>query len=360
VDFSEGFVNSFDELNLSNERTETTETKNIYHEFLIWAVSHCPLKLAIFENLETFNNKKFYRFAIKGTANDGSSYEGFGASENKTQAAVIAVMETIERFVRRNIFNQGKAKSKFRVSISNGQIQTIANPLNEKFALPAKGLQSSNGWALHFDLHSAIQNAARESLERHILLSTYIEHGWAGFKYHPPIKAKDVILKPAVACLSVGGFSAGMVLTTGPNIKGCTIGYLCDSTVSIIDSSRWVKAFLESYSQWLDLTSHPKPSSLNPLRLAQWHNFETPLPEFNSLSPIPQKSIDALSGHLLIINVQKVFKTPFPLYAAFVYGEDLLPLVFKSKLSADELKSFESQLQRLGITQTLPEVHPIL
>lgn len=358
MDFSKGLIHSASEFEKLSQLGELCDYR---HAFLDWAASSGPLKLSVFENKSKIYGETFYRYSVEGVTQEGNKATGFGCNNDQSTAAVIAVMEALERFVTQQFFKNNSLRPTMVVKVSEGQCKFDENHgSGVDLALPTKGFQTSNGWALHFDAATAAHNATREALERHLLLSTYIAHGWDGFRFKSPIKYEDKIFRSAESCITAGGFSAGLVQTTGTAALGSTFGYLCDQTDNLIGSARWQGAFNESFAQWVDLTSAVKPQVLTHIQSAQWHYLETPLTNLSAGTISTYQQLESITGNIVIIDLQKVLLTAFPLFAVFVYGGDFLPLAVKSKLNSDELQHFESQLQRLGINKPLPEVHPIL
>ncbi len=358
MDFSKGLIHSISEF---EKLSQPGELGDYRHAFLDWAAGSGPLQLSVFENKSKIYGETFYRYSVEGLTQEGNKSTGFGCNKDQCTAAVIAVMEALERFVTQQFFLKNSIEPTMRVNVSEGQFKFVETQGSDiDLALPTKGFQTSNGWALHFDAATAAHNATREALERHLLLSTYIAHGWDGFRFKSPIRYEDKIFRSAESCITAGGFSAGLVQTTGTTALGSTFGYLCDQTDKLIGSARWQGAFYESFAQWVDLTSATKPQELTPIQSDQWHYLETPLPNLNDGVITTYQQLESITGNIIIIDLQKVLLTAFPLFAAFVYGGDFLPLAVKSKLNSDELQHYESQLQRLGINKPLPEVHPIL
>lgn len=344
---------------LQNESKEdSTETNG--SSFLEWASTKSPLALSVYENKFQFKENSFYRYSIQGATTNGKTFSGFGRSQNQTKAAIIAVMETLERFICNSVLKNESLQPNLGVIIRDGTLSFTEAIKSEDFGLLTEGFHSSNGWALHFDAKAAAESAATEALERHILLSTYIESEWDGFSFSEAVQYENRRLIPAMANNTCGGFAAGMVLTKGIESKGSTFGYLCDKLASFNASPRWANAFHESFEQWEDLKKGQKSKIPSLIESTQWHYFENETTEIPPQTWIPKVQLEVAQTNLLVFDLQKVLSTPFPLFAAFAFGGDLLPLAFKQKLSSQELINFESKLKKLGVYNSLPEVHPIL
>lgn len=357
MDFKNGLLYN---LNILQNESKEDLTEAYGALFLEWASTKNPLSLSIYENKVQFKEKSFYRYSVQGTTTNGETFSGFGRSQNQITAAITAVMETLERFICKSVLKSESLQSKLAVIIRDGVISFTETIKSEELGLPTKGFHSSNGWALHFNAKAAAESAVREALERHILLSTYIESEWDGFSFSEPVQYDNRRLIPAMANNTCGGFAAGMVLTKGIESKGSTFGYLCDKVVGFNASPRWANAFHESFEQWEDLKKGQKSKTPSLIESTQWHYFENETTEFSPQAWTPKIQLEVAQTNLLVFDLQKVLSTPFPLFAAFAFGGDLLPLAFKQKLSSQELMNFESKLKRLGIYNSLSEVHPIL
>ncbi len=325
-------------------------------ELLDWIVDAGFLRLTV-EEREIQVRDKYFRFAIRGETKTGKSVFGFGRSPDKKTAATIAVSEVLERFVSRAVLAESSVLAPLAVSVQNGKIEIADSASPTK--LPTPGLHSSNGWAVHFSAQAAIENAAREALERHILLLSYLKHGWSGFFFDEPVPFSGATLIPCIACVEAGGFRSGIVLTTGKEAPGATFGYLCAAGKEFEKSSRWLGAFFESYEQWTDLTAHTTPAPSSVLEEYQRHYLKTQRPALPE-ETAPEAVFEKVEGHLAVFNLQSVFGSPFPLFAAFVFGGDFLPLFLRQKLSSLEAEAIRRQLSDFGITDELPEYHPIL
>lgn len=326
-------------------------------DFLDWVAGLDFLKVSVFES-ELEVSEKYHRFTVQGIDAAGEQSAGFGRAKDKLTAATIASSEMIERYVSREILrNSSQFSAPFLVSVEGGGIDVKEAEAPSSF--PSKGFHSSNGWAVHFSMKQAIENAAREALERHILLSTYLKHGWAGFAFDEKVLFKNAILLPGIARVSVGGFRAGIVVTEGPESPGVTYGYLCEEAAGFEKSRKWLAAFFESYEQWADLIGRTEPESLSMIEQYQWHHFKGKCPTL-STNAAEETQIDAATGALAIFDLQEVLSSPVPLFAAFVFGGDFIPLFLKQKLSSEEQRSLTNLLQSSGIETELPEYHPIL
>ena len=324
-------------------------------ELLDWMASQNLFGLSIQQD-EAQLLEKHHRFAITAEQDGQTSIRGFGRSVDKLTAATIASAECIERYVSRKLLKEG-VRASSRVIVEHGVIKTA--PGLDSGLPPSKGLHSSNGWAVHFSRELAIQNAAREALERHILLLSFIKYGWQGFHFSKPLVFQDCTVMQGIAPVKVGGFGAGIVLTRGAKAPGATFGYICERQREIETSKRWLGAFFESHEQWADLTSRPAGQDCSILESYQRHYLDSPLqrPEASSPNLITQPR---LAANLAVLDLQEMLKTSFPLFAAFAFGGNLVPLFLKQKLGGTEIAYVKGQLAKNGCEVDLPEFHPIL
>jgi hypothetical protein len=351
MDFSSALL-----MQIDYELEGEASTRDLQSEFLEWIAGASFLKLSVHES-ELELRKKYFRFTVEGKDESGVLHLGFGRSANKKTAATIGAMEMLERFVSRSVLKQGKTLAPLKVRAEDGGIDVEISKSSASF--PSSGFHSSNGWAVHFSPQEAIERAMREALERHILLLSYLKNGWSGFLFDEVVPFKDARLHPGVASVSAGGFSAGIVVTEGSAASGTTFGYLCASGDEFQSSERWMGAFLEGYEQWVDLTTKPILGQPSFVEQYQRHFLNGPafvLPANNSC----EEDYSAVSGNLAVFDLRKLFECPFPLYAASVFGGDLIPLFFRQKLTADEGKVLAEVLGKYGIGGDLPEYHPIL
>jgi hypothetical protein len=328
---------------------------------LEWIADNPFFKSDVFEDEIEIPNQKFYRFAISSTDSSGNEYQGIGRSKNRLEAASIAAGEVIERYAAKKVLkSQIPLFAKHIVQVSESTISV--SPADSDSALPSSGLHSSNGWAVHFSVKAAVEKAVLESLERHTLLFSYLHSGWEGFCADSPVPFKGQNLIPYVSRFSFGGFSAGIVITTGEKFPGQTFGYLCDDADDIYGSPKWMSAFFESFGQWEALpTQDTNPIDSNFLTKYQRHFLNsTPscLPTNSQLGKI--EPVSDIKANILVLDLQMALSLPVPMFAAFCFGGNLIPLFFKQKLSADEMVSLKKVFKGWALSTDLPEVHPIL
>lgn len=344
----------------SDIRSDLSQQEKNSTLLLDWITDNPILKTEIFEDNIDISGQKYFRFYLKGTDSNGELFGGFGRSKNRLTAASIAAGELIERFVAKYVLKSPNVKAKNIISASHGEI--LAQNSNSEENLPSKGFHTSNGWAVHFSLQQAIEKSFLESLERHTLLYSYLKYGWDGFIQDQIVPFNSVNLTPYISKFAFGGFSAGIVTTTGSLFPGSTFGYICESVEKLNSSEKWLSAFFESYDQWeLFSRNKVKEDGKNILVDYQKHFLLNKIVHLKkNNSDIEEKSFDNLSANLLVIDIQRALNLPCPLYAAYSYGKDLIPLFFKQKISDQESKDLKLILNKWAIPESMPEFHPIL
>lgn len=327
---------------------------------LEWMTDNPFLKTQIFEDSIDISGQKYFRFYLKGTDASGELLGGFGRSKNRLTAASIASGELIERYIAKQVLKSVNIKSKNIISAIDGEISI--QETNSEIELPSRGFHSSNGWAVHFSLKQAVQKSFIEALERHTLLYSYLKHGWDGFIKDQVVPFNSVELTPNISKFSFGGFGAGIVATTGSMYPGSTFGYICENKENLNSSEKWLSAFFESYDQW-ELFNNNKAQDGSKSILADYQKhflMNTFLDGKQRDLTIEEKSFDSVSTNLLLIDIQKALNLPCPLYAAFSFGGDLIPLFFKQKISDKEQDYLKNILTKWDLSENLPEYHPIL
>lgn len=327
---------------------------------LEWIVDNSFFKSEVFESTLDISGQIFYRFSITATDSDGNQYHGFGRSKNRLKSASIATGEVIERYVAKKILkSQIPYYAKHLVSVSDAEISVSA--AGGDVSLPSAGFHSSNGWAVHFSLKTAIENSVVESLERHTLLYSFLHSGWNGFNVDQQVPFQGQKLTPYVSRFSFGGFGAGIVATEGKKFLGRTFGYLCDDAEELNGSKKWLNAFFESHGQWELLSSdEPLPEDANFLIKYQRHFLMTSHSLQNQNSQAETKNVSDMQANILVLDLKSALNLPVPMFAAFSFGGNLIPLFFKQKLSSEETLKIQATLKKWELPTDLPEFHPIL
>lgn len=291
----------------------------------------------------------------------GGKVHSQGSGDQPMSALLGAYGEALERILAFGLMNQGKVLARGRLSIWNGKAECV---LGEQTSLPSGFRRSSNGWALGSSPAMAIQNAAREALERHILLLSFLSGGWAAFCESFITEWQGHQVSQILATTGVCGFRAGLVRVKVKELRGQTFGYLSATQKEFGSSKRWKHAFCEAATQALAVRSilESDVNLLNPIMRAQRYWLETPV---DNLSPIVDPENCKLQhGHvessMFLTDVGAALKLPGPMYLASVFGGNLIPLVFPDACTSSELNGLQSILDYWGVSGGWPRYHPVL
>lgn len=117
----------------------------------------------------SFDTEFGYHKVSLATRINGYDYVGFGAAKTKDQAALCATMELCERLVFNLAdFETGSLKQQ-KLFLKKSLSRTDFENLNSCFNLYYK---TTSGLAIHTDRTAAIENAADELIERHVILKS--------------------------------------------------------------------------------------------------------------------------------------------------------------------------------------------
>ena len=128
--------------------------------------------------------------------------------------------------------------------------------------------------------------------------------------------------------------------------------------------SYWESAIFEAIDKVLALGGGPVGISHNPRSwiLSEIKFFlENPF-DINSLylgMEIPAEQCAAEPGAVHLHDLALTYSLPFPLFAAHVFGGDLIPLFTKSRLCGEARSYLQPLLAKSGITE-IPQRHPVL
>lgn len=138
--------------------------------------------------------------------------------------------------------------------------------------------------------------------------------------------------------------------------------YLCEDAATINGSQKWLNAFFESYGQWESLSLN-NTQTQNENLLAQYQKYFLTTPHqneaFDSIVVQSQNNLK-IKSNILMLNLKQALDLPIPLYAAYTFGGDIIPLFFRQKLSTDETVLLQRTLKTWDLPMSLPEYHPVL
>lgn len=283
---------------------------------------------------------------------DGRILSGHGSSRDRSAATLKAICELIERKMIYQFFQSGEP------IMCRGYFDDLAAEI------PRSSFRNSNGWAVHFDKETVRKKALTESLERHILIASFIKNRWAGFQLVDKQEIDGRTIWSLVSRYSCMGYQAGIVVLKDPVFPGVTFGYVCDLEKNIYFSPQWEHAFFEAFNLSEKIKGRDKnfkTSNDDPIGKAieDWlfSNWETPVFSREALPTIP---LDFKSPFVHEVMVPQKICGPVPIHCAYVFGGNLIPLFFPKSLSKENQIEISHALEKndcsLGDLNRIPIV----
>lgn len=289
--------------------------------------------------------KEYFTFSALEFLPDEDFDCGFGASFERQSAAVKAIAEFFERKVARLFFADVN--------------RSLDQHLGQTYSF--KTFQTTNGWAVHQTIEQAKNAAYLEALERHILLCTYIQSGWDGFTLIDQKEASDVKFYSLVSKYSCNGYKAGIAIAKSKKLSGVTFGYLCAEEHEILNSPKWEHAMFEALGQ---IEMHQKIENKDLLKpigaleeMMQWY-LSTDWIEPKFSTNLQSIKLNEVNPSFYEEDLNK--SCGVPLMAAYCYGGGILPLFFPLNLNEQSKKYVTDILLANGLSQAIPERHPVL
>lgn len=304
----------------------------------------------------SFAGKDVFRFQSSAKSGATTMY-GFGRSESRRLAAIKSSAELIERMAYHSfVKSESRLNLCLKVEMQKWSISssTDSRPIEKSF-------HNSNGWAVDFSAKGAIDRAVREALERHILLLSYIKHGWSGFFQIDETKISHFNFRSLVSKYSVAGFTAGIGICQSPAFQGASFGYLSDQSDKILTSEKWEQSFYEAFDYIRMREDNPKANIQNDLISKELEYFLNK--PFIEVCDERQKTTELSSkatADLAVIDLKESLDLPFPFFAAVVHGGDLLPLYLNQSLTESGRLQLQKTLKNISVDAVYPERHPIL
>jgi hypothetical protein len=304
-------------------------------EFLHWFAG---LNVAMREHKLQLGGLSYHHFSALFDITDGRKTSSFGSHPTRQIAALKCAAEAIERQTMVDFFMQNK------------------NQLPKAFC-------NSNGWAVHSSAAAAKESSMREAIERHLLMKSFFYFGWEGFHPFQIIKSGDLNLTLLVSRFTTENHIAGLVIAKSPLYPGVSFGYTAGLKQNLGDATFWQSAIFEAIDRILILKGDKTPKTDNSwIKSTIADYLETPFIEPKFASPsfdLIETDIGDIESEVIDLSLEKSLK--FPLYAAFTYGGNLIPLFSKACLDSNDADYLEKILQKnsLSLTQ-IPDRHPIL
>lgn len=299
------------------------------------------------------------------STNPNDIFYGFGRSNNQTTSVSKGLGESLERYIATYIYQNYRSLNACSVSVENSEV-FIESTVSQVDLIPDT-LKSSNGWAVHFDMKTAIKSSILEALERHILLFNYLDSGWENFRKATSGEYNEVSFESILGKYSIAGMAAAMSSASNKSYPGVTLGYCADSVGNILLSKSWLQAFFEAYETSL----YFKKNDLNvdkftddgskDLRESQIYYLTNNKPnvqeaDFNKFNF--ESARNSIGFNLSVFDLSDVLGVPF--YISHAWGGDFIPLFFKKRLNEEGITYLRASLARNGLSQNIPEIHPVI
>ncbi len=281
-----------------------------------------------------------------------------GRGLTKVEAATRCIGEWLERKAAFEFF-RSKPSSIWAQAIGidpSGKLSISSrresyNPLLMEF-------WTTNGWAIHTDQHRSIENALSEALERSLLVSSFLRWRWQGFIEIGKLSITGMGIHSCLSRYRTETTTAGFAICTNPVTQGLSFGHFSEATDSLRQSSKWAQALYEAVDKLgADIAFG---SNQDPLAAETLWYMSGKTDFCLSDDRQDQEKIKFSSCCLHSIDLAKKWDLPFPLFASFVFGGDLMPLFVPRQLTEDGRKYVIAQANSLGFDPVIPERMPVL
>lgn len=305
--------------------------------FLRW-FADCGAPLS--ENKFKIRNFSYFQFSSAFEAKSGRACGAFGRSQNRKLAAIKCAAEYVERKTMLDHFSTANSTQ-----------------------VP-ESLRTSNGWAIQFTKEEAKRKSYLEALERHLLLLSYLKFGWNGFRLVQKIESSEIDLYFLLSGYSTQGLVSGLVVAKSPLYAGVSFGYCIGEEKLHLSANFWESALYEAIDRILvlngekiDLSKDPKSWLLQEAQLFLESDFDLSILQ-NSFSE--SVSIEAPNCQTQTFEVHKELDIPTPLFAAYTWGGNLIPIFHKASLTPTCEEYLAKIFKRNDLSMDIPERHPVL
>ena len=289
---------------------------------------------------------------------------GCGRAESASMSLVKAYAEALERIAMIK-FKAGELRfDKFIAKFCNGIVQDINYLENDGWIPPVQKMITSNGWATHFEQSLAIQNAAREAMERHILSYSFFKDGFRGLSHVRSMMFGPFNLELWQSKYSFCGLTSGLVITKSNKHPGHSFGYMVDDNINFKNSDKWTHAILEaveplyffeemSRKQLMEIQANTKDFLENRQIRYLLKDFvggeknDSVDEELKKLSLPNENRIFGVRASL-----QDLFQMPVNLFASFVYAPSLIPLFPTTIKNEESIEFLQSNFSSYGIHES--------
>ena len=303
-------------------------------QFLDW---YSQQNHPMFENKLKLGHLDYYHFSSQFPVADSRHAQSFGSGLDRRSAALKCAGEAVERQVMFRYFAENR----------------------ERFP---KAFRNSNGWAVHSTLELAKQKAVNEAIERHLLLLSFCKFGWAGFKEVHTLEAGEITVKFFESRCRSNGKSSGLVAAQTRGQDGISFGYCLLDLDRQQAGGPWQAAMFEAVDKILLFDPNYKPQeSISWMTKENLRLLEAAfdLNQIGGGEDFVPYEVETGDFTVEVIDVALEQNLKFPLYAAFAYGGDLIPLFWKTELDAAAEAQLLEKLRRHGVS-SIPDWHPVL
>lgn len=233
--------------------------------------------------------------------------------------------------------------------ISIGEVETTLLPME---------FWTTNGWAIHTDLNKAQESAVAEALERSLLMSSFLRWGWQGLVEINRMSVDQIEFHSCISRYKTEQFSAGFAISRNMGAPGISFGHFSEKTDRILQTPKWTHALYEAADKFearLDRNQIKDPIAVD-VKWYMVHGDRLDLADDKTA----QEKIKFSNFSLHVEDIAVKWNLPFPLYSAFAFGGDLMPLFLPRELSDSGRELVLSIGKSLGFKAVIPERTPIL
>jgi hypothetical protein len=328
--------------------------------FLRWFASQ---DIHMTEEIGNLGGLKFHLFSSAFEGTDGKLISAFGCAEDRKTSAIKCAAESVERKSMDVFFNNCPPfVSAPRISLN----PRLVSPQDDVRApLPPKGMRTSNGWAAHSTAQQAISAACLEALERHLLIKSFYRWGWEGFRLVQQIETDKMQLFFLSTRLTSADYIGGIVIAKSPLYAGVSFGYCVGLESSVAESSFWQSALFEASSKIIALGGQlieVRQDRNAWLRQGVKDYLEQPfdLKCLQEGSNTSNEADDERECFLKTFDLAQAWQLEFPLFSAFCWGGNVVPLCDPSILDQQGREYFDTILSKNSLSLDVPARHPIL
>lgn len=304
------------------------------NELLKW---YADQNTPILETKLQLGGFKYFHFSSSFSVADGRRTHSFGNDIGRRPAILKCVGEALER-------------------------QAMVLYFIEHADQFPKVFRNSNGWAVHFVRERAKKKSLLEALERHLLLKSFTDFGWRGFIPIQKIETDEISLHLYSSRYTCQGIGAGLVAAKSKKFNGISLGYTAGEISKVDSSDFWHPAIFEASDKILLGEDGPEPIKGTSWLHRETNRFLVEPFDVDVLGQEPKRAyLECSAGDYRVetIDLSKKLGLPFPFYAVFTCGGNLIPLCWRSELDAEGFKYLRPILEKNGIAE-FPERHPVL